>query len=380
MRRLIFLSIICVLFASCNTNMCTISGVVDAPELEGKTVYCTSSCFYKDLSSPDPTIDSTIITNGKYSFKLAVVKPDYCTIHIPDESNHITYNPFLHETIAIEKGIVKVYTDNKLNTTVSGTPFNDTFNQFNQERKKVQDRFNIAYNRERNAKGEQLSEEERNKIAAEIAECRRLFVEMDYNFVKENINNPAVWDMKLYNSSITAGSVEEKKELIAGADEYTKTLPVYKYITEQIDKLERTSIGHPFTDFKMLDPNDKEVSLSDYVGKGKYVLVDFWASWCGPCRAEMPNVVKTYKKYAGEDFEIVGVSLDRSKENWVKAINEMDLPWPHMSDLKGWDCAAAKIYAVTAVPHTILFDKEGKILARNLHGEALYTRLGELLK
>lgn len=115
------------------------------------------------------------------------------------------------------------------------------------------------------------------------------------------------------------------------------------------------------------------------MGKGKYVLVDFWASWCGPCRTEMPNIVKTYEKYAGDDFEIVGVSFDSKKEAWTKSINEMKLTWPHMSDLKGWNCAAAKLYAISGIPHTILFDRKGKIIARNLHGEELNLKLESLL-
>ena len=119
--------------------------------------------------------------------------------------------------------------------------------------------------------------------------------------------------------------------------------------------------------------------MSDYAGKGKVVLVDFWASWCGPCRQEMPNVVKVYNQYKDKGFEIVGVSLDQTEEAWKKGIADLGITWPQMSDLKYWQCEAAAIYGVNAIPHTVLIDKDGTIIERNLRGEKLYERIAELL-
>ena len=110
------------------------------------------------------------------------------------------------------------------------------------------------------------------------------------------------------------------------------------------------------------------------------VLVDFWASWCGPCRREMPNLVEAYKKYRNKGFEIVGVSLDRDAEAWKNGIEKLDITWPQMSDLKYWDCEGAKLYAVSSIPHTVLIDGEGVILARGLHGEELQEQIAEALK
>ncbi len=130
--------------------------------------------------------------------------------------------------------------------------------------------------------------------------------------------------------------------------------------------------------FTMADSTGKAFNLASL--KGKYVLVDFWASWCGPCRKENPNVVKAYNQYRDKNFEIVGVSLDDKKANWMKAIDADKLTWIHVSDLKGWQNEAAKMYAVAAVPMNFLLDKNGKIIAKNLRGEDLEKKLAELVK
>ena len=124
----------------------------------------------------------------------------------------------------------------------------------------------------------------------------------------------------------------------------------------------------------------KGVKLSDYAGKGKLVLVDFWASWCGPCRREMPNLVELYKQYKNKNFEIVGVSLDQNGDSWKAAIKQLNITWPQMSDLKYWECEGAQLYAVSSIPHVVLIDGEGTIVARGLHGEELQQKVAELLK
>ncbi len=155
---------------------------------------------------------------------------------------------------------------------------------------------------------------------------------------------------------------------------------VYKNMMKERKAEAATGVGAQYTDFSMPDPNGKVISISDFVSKNKYTLVDFWASWCGPCRAEMPNVVKTYDMYHAKGFEVVGVSLDNNKEAWVKAIGQLKMPWPQMSDIKGWGCEGAALYNVKGIPANVLIDQQGKIVAKNLRGEDLPNKMAELLK
>ncbi len=136
-------------------------------------------------------------------------------------------------------------------------------------------------------------------------------------------------------------------------------------------------IGQKFLDLEEADTEGNLHKLSEYVGQGKWVLVDFWASWCGPCKAEMSNVVAVYKQYHDKGFEIVGLSFDREKDPWEKAIIEWQMPWIHLSDLKYWKSVAADVYSVNSIPDNLLIDPEGIVVARGLRGEALANKLAE---
>ena len=147
---------------------------------------------------------------------------------------------------------------------------------------------------------------------------------------------------------------------------------------EVVERMLSTNVGQFAPEISLPTPNGKEIALSSL--KGKLVLIDFWASWCGPCRKEMPNVIKIYSKFKNKGFEIYGVSLDQDKEKWMEAITIDGINWPQVSDLKYWDNVAARIYNVQGIPYTVLIDKDGKIIAKNLRGQELEKKIAEVLK
>ena len=144
---------------------------------------------------------------------------------------------------------------------------------------------------------------------------------------------------------------------------------------EEIDMAAATGINSKFVDLGLPGPQGQTVWVGDYVGQNKLVLIDFWASWCGPCIRELPNVVKAYERFHDKGLEIVGVSLDKDKASWLAAIEQTGQKWPQMSDLKGWDCAGAQIYGIQSIPANVLIDSHGKIVARDLRGDALLKEI-----
>ena len=144
------------------------------------------------------------------------------------------------------------------------------------------------------------------------------------------------------------------------------------------DKATATPAQEKYIDFEMGTPDGTLVKVSDFVSKNKYTLIDFWASWCGPCHIEMPNIVKAYDEYHEKGFEVVGISLDHDKGDWMRGISDLQIFWPQMSDLRGWENAGAQLYGIHAIPANVLVDQQGNVVAKNLRGEALLQKLAEL--
>lgn len=197
------------------------------------------------------------------------------------------------------------------------------------------------------------------------------------SFVRKHPNSSvALFAVKQFAGwDIDAAKVEPLFNMLPAS---AKALPSAKALKDRIDIARKTGIGNYAMDFTQNDTLGKPVSLSSF--KGKYVLVDFWASWCGPCRRENPNVVKVFNKYKDRNFTILSVSLDRpdAKDKWLAAIHKDNLTWTHVSDLKYWDNAVAKQYGIRAIPQNLLLDPQGKIIAKNLRGEDLDAKLTDV--
>jgi len=195
------------------------------------------------------------------------------------------------------------------------------------------------------------------------------------SFIRKNPNSIAALYIfyREYAYRLTPEEIEQDIAILDPSFEKTQYI---KTLRELISTLRKVSIGKSAIDFSAPDTSGKVIKLSDY--SGKYLLLDFWASWCGPCREENPNLVKVYQTFKDKGFDIFSVSLDQKKDNWLKAIHADKLPWTHVSDLTLWNSAPAKLYGVRAIPANVLIDPSGKIIDRNLYGNDLDKKLKEI--
>jgi thiol-disulfide isomerase/thioredoxin len=360
MRKLFFLPAVAIILWSCQNQNFNIRGTVTDPTFEGANVYL------QELVDEDfVTLETAVVQNGTFTFS---GKPD-------DVMRFVTLD---EQTIPVllEQGTTVMTIGDVV--TMSGTPVNTAFSEFQIENAEIRRQMTVAFEplrrlAEANAVTEEAQEEFRITHSGLTTELQHL----TFAFGKDNINN-AMGRFVIINS-FNIFSSEMRDEIADLACEKLRAFSPIEMTAAHLENTRNTAVGRPFVDFTMNDPYGNEVSLSDFVGQGNYVLLSFWATWCGPCIQLLPFYNEIYAKYRDSGFNIVSVSLDNTHEAWIAGLERLEMPWAHMSDILVWRSPAIVSYAIRGIPQSVLFDREGTIIARTLPSEVLRNKLAELM-
>lgn len=359
MKSKVFFTLItgCFLAFACTdkhpTHTYTVEGTTADTTLNGKKLYLM------DYDN-NRNIDSTIVENGKFIFTGNADTTRFCRLDIGGE----------FANIILESGKMTVNLEKQ---NAEGTPLNKEFTQY----RHLQDSMFTIGRTERKRLEEQepdlakrtlLQDEFNKKWGAEYVAFLNKTLEKNAN---NEIGAIAIIDMSMLNYT------DEFDKAVSKVGELVLNKQQVKKLIKRNEALKATTVGKPFVDFSGEDFNGKKVSLSDYAGKGKYVLVDFWASWCGPCRGETPNIAELYKKYKGKGFEVVSVAVWDEPADTRKAIEEDKLVWPQIMNTGE---TPATLYGINAIPHIILLGPDGTIVARDLRGDGMKAKVAKVMK
>ncbi len=323
-KNLLLFTIITMAFIGCKkADNFTLDGSIDeqlAEDIAGAQID-----FYVREQKKWNVIDSAVIDdNGHFYISANVEEPRVVTLVIED---------IQIGQVVFEKGAAECVLNTDGELIVSGTENNDILNKFNLSLIEIE------------------SEEE--------------YIAFLDSFIVDNINN--VVGQFQFCTNYILFDINRIDFILSLMNEQTQENEEIQFVTDKINVMRRTSKGQPYLDISLPAPSGEQLAISQLVGNTDYLLIDFWASWCGPCRRAMPQMIELYNEFhPSGKLDILGISLDQDEQAWTEAIESLGLVWNHISDLQGWKSDAATLYGVSAIPSTLLIDKDGVIVARNL--------------
>jgi peroxiredoxin len=359
MRRVIFLIFVAALAASCTTEP---RFVLKANIKDSDTL---TFVLQKRTGQEVTSIDTAVSENGVFRMEGVIEYPQQVLLMALNTRNRVSF--YIENTEINISGSL----DSLFDASITGSKTQDEYKSFILMNKPLADKYQIIVSNYQNARATgdtarmSSARNEGINLEKEMSELKKTFIK----------SNPASYfTPTLIRNIFSDLEQEEAAQMIAALDTNVAKTQIIIDIKKELEAVRAVAIGQKAPDFTLNDQEGNPVSLSSKTG-AKLLLVDFWASWCKPCRDENPMVVKTYKEFHKNGFDIFGVSLDQSKEEWVKAIADDKLTWTHVFDQNN---DAANAYAVNAIPANFLLDQNGIIIAKNLRGEELYNKVKEL--
>lgn len=323
----------------------------------------------KRVSGETVIIDSAMVKNGKFTIKGVVSYPEQVQLIARGKRAGTSF--YLENS----KISITAHIDSLNKAEIVGSKTQDEVKSLTESMKPIQEKI-MELNGQYREAAQTGDAEKAAAINDEIAALRDELGKINMEFIKTNTTS--FHAPVLLNPMVNLDNLEEMEGYLKGFSTEVAASKVATDLAERISVLKTVMVGQKAPDFELPDKDGNMISLYSKLGP-KVLMLDFWAAWCGPCRAVNPDKVRTYNDFKDKGFDILAVSLDRTKEDWLKAVDDDKLTWTHISALKYWDCPARLLYGINSIPSSALIDENGIILARNLRGQALYDKVKELL-
>jgi thiol-disulfide isomerase/thioredoxin len=362
-KLLFSLGAVCLSLASCQSKSFKINGSVEGLE-DGDTLFLTS-----DLQMGIPS-DTLVVKDGRFTFKGETDSTYLCMIY--GASRNEINTPFF-----LEPGAITIHlTERPGGSRIGGTKCNDAWQELNDSVMTIGKEINLIAE---HIYGRIINQEEQQKGMEQIIRLNQHFADIVVNAAEKNIKNEFGYLLLTYYPEQLINNSTRMK-LIEKLPEEMRQRQAIKQIEQELRYAAKTAVGATIPDFSQTTPDGTGLNIMSEVKQHKITIIDFWASWCGPCRQQMPFMIEIYHSLKDKGLGIVGVSLDKNRDAWISATKQFNITWPQMSDLKGWENAVVQEFNITSIPYTIVVDQQGKILERGLRGKRLKAFIEEQLK